>query len=73
MSVRPDIQFIDEDQPPQMYDLIIGLETLAKWKTILNFHDKTVTIDHVELPMQSLQSLDNPNMLKQLNQPSLVL
>ena len=67
MSVRPDIQFIDEDQPPPMYDLIIGLETLAEWKTILNFHDKTVTIDHVELPMQSLQSLNNnPKMLNNL-------
>ena len=66
MSVRPDIQFIDEDQPPPMYDLIIGLETLANWKAILNFHDKTVTIDHVELPMQSLQSLCNPNMLNNL-------
>ena len=50
-----------------MYDLIIGLETLSDWKTILNFHDKTVTIDHVELPMQSLQSLNNnPKMLNNL-------
>ena len=66
MSVRPDIQFIDEDQPPPMYDLIIGLEILANWKAILNFHDKTVTIDHVELPMQSLQSLRNPKILNNL-------
>jgi hypothetical protein len=66
MSVRPDIQFIDEDQPPPMYDLIIGLETLGEWKTILNFHDKTVTIDHVELPMQSLQSLSDPKILNNL-------
>ena len=32
MSVRPDIQFIDKDQPPPMYDLIIGIETLSDWK-----------------------------------------
>eukprot|EP00957_Ditylum_brightwellii_P030507 2310485-Ditylum_brightwellii.AAC.1 len=57
MSVRPNIQFIGEDRPPPMYDLIIGLETLSKWKVILNFHDKTVTIDQVKLPMKSLQSL----------------
>ena len=30
MSVRPDIQFIDEDQPPPMYGLIIGIERLAE-------------------------------------------
>ena len=51
MSGRPDIQFVDDDQPPQMHDLTICLEMLSKWETILNFHDKTVTIDHVELTM----------------------
>ena len=66
MAVRPDIQFINRDQPPSMYDLIIGLETLSEWKTIINFHNKTVTINHVELPMESLQCLSNPNMLDNL-------
>ena len=66
MSVMPDIQFIDEDQPPPMYDLIIGLETLASWKAILNFHEKTVTIDHVELPMQELEDLGDRKALNNL-------
>ena len=35
MSVTPDIQFIEEGASPPMYDLIIGLETLAHWKAIL--------------------------------------
>ena len=74
MSVRPDVQFIDEDQPPSMYDLIIDLETLSEWKTILNFHEKTVTIDHVELSMQSLISLSNPkmpnNLYRKANEPA---
>ena len=51
MLVRPDIQFIEEDQQSLMYDLIIDIETLSDWKAIFNFHDKTVTIDHVKLPM----------------------
>ena len=68
MSVRPDIQFINEDQPPPMYDLIIGIETLSEWKTILNFHDKTVTINHVKLLIQSLRNLCNPKMLNNLYQ-----
>ena len=45
-----------------MYDLIIGLETLANWKAILNFHELTLTIDHVELPMQSLHDLSDQNL-----------
>ena len=57
MSVMPDIQFIEEGQPPPVYDFIIGLETLALWKAILNFNNLRLTIDYVELPMQSLDSL----------------
>ena len=66
MSVMPDIQFIEEGQPPPMYDLIIGLETLANWKAILNFHEKTVSIDHVELPMQALEDLGDSMLLNNL-------
>ena len=66
MSVMPDIQFIEEGQPSPMYDLIIGIETLANWKAILNFHSKTLSIDHVELPMQELQSLDDTKLLNNL-------
>jgi len=57
-----------------MYDLIIGLETLAHWKAILNFHDSTVTIDHVELPMQSLGDLSDAalnNIYKEAQEPSI--
>ena len=49
-----------------MYDLIIGLETSSNWKMILNLHDKIVIINHVELPIQSLESLYNPEMLNNL-------
>ena len=69
-SVRPDIQFISEDAPLPMYDLIVGLETLANWKAILNFDDLSVTIDHVKLPMQQLQDLGNPKVLQNLYRES---
>ena len=71
MSVMPDIQFIEDGQPPPVYDLIIGLETLANWKAILNFHELTLTIDHVELPMQSLDSLGDKHELHNLYRESL--
>ena len=57
-----------------MYDLIIGLETLAKWKAILNFHELTLTINHVELPMQSLEDLNDHalhNLYKEAQEPSI--
>eukprot|EP00957_Ditylum_brightwellii_P145685 11092431-Ditylum_brightwellii.AAC.1 len=68
MSVRPGIQFIGKDQPPPMYDLIIRLETLSKSKAILNFHDRTVTIDQVKLLTESLQSLPKKKLLNNLYQ-----
>ena len=43
-----------------MYDLTIGLETLARWKAILNFHESKVTIHHVELSMQSFTANEKP-------------
>ena len=49
-----------------MYDLVIGLETLADWKAILNFHEKTVAINYVELPMQALEDLGDSNVLNNL-------
>ena len=51
-----------------MYDLIIGLEMWSNWKAILNFHDKTVTIDHVKLPIYSLQNMCSPEILDNLYQ-----
>ena len=50
-----------------MYDIIIFLETLVDWKAILNCHDKTLTINHVKLPMQDLHSLDGTKLLNNLN------
>ena len=57
-----------------MYDLLIGLENLAHWKVILNFQESTVTIDHVELPMQSLGDLSDAalnNIYKEAQEPSI--
>jgi hypothetical protein len=66
MSLMADIHFTEEGQSFPMYDLIIGLETLVNWKAISNFHDKTLTIDHVELPMQDLHSLIDSKLLNNI-------
>ena len=62
----PGIHFIEECELFPMYDLIIGLKTLINWKTILNFHGKSLTLDHVELLMQDLHYLNNPKLLHNL-------
>ena len=57
-----------------MYDLIIGLETLTNWKDILNFPDLTVTIDHVEFPIQSLGDQSDTalnNIYEEAQEPSI--
>ena len=66
MSLMPDIHFIEEGNPSPMYDLIIGLETLVNWKAMLSFHDKTLIIDNVALPMQDLHSLDGQKLLNNI-------
>ncbi len=35
-----------------IYDVIIGVKSLANMGAILNFAENTVTIDHVKLPMR---------------------
>ena len=66
MLLIPDIHAIEEDEMFQIHDLIINFETLVNWKAIINVHDKTLTIDHIKVPMQDLHSLDGPKLLNNL-------
>ena len=66
MLLIPDIHAIEEDEMFQIHDLIINFETLVNWKAIINVHDKTLTIDHIKVPMQDLHSLDGPKLLHNL-------
>ena len=42
---------LSRSDPTPMYDLILGTKTLNKLGVILNFKDKTITMDDVTLPM----------------------
>jgi hypothetical protein len=50
-AIRPDIVIIDEKDGEPMFDLILGIETLAKFGTILDFQECTIQIDHAVVPM----------------------
>ncbi len=51
-NFRPDIVQIPEGDIPPIYDVILGVKSLAKIGTVLNFAENTITIDKVELPMR---------------------
>jgi hypothetical protein len=48
--VAPDIIEYAMINEPQ-YDLILGVKTMKKYGTILDFKDKMITVDEVKLPM----------------------
>ena len=62
--LKPDIVKVPKSDAMPIYDLIIGVETLASISSILNFANQTVTIDHVTLPMRPHDSLMDPEVLE---------
>ncbi len=47
----PDIVEYSKINRPQ-YDIILGVKTMKKYGIILDFKDKMITVDEVELPMR---------------------
>jgi hypothetical protein len=43
--------------PPPLYDLIIGKQTLHDIGTVLDFKERTITIDEILLPMRNINNL----------------
>ena len=46
-NIKADILTVPETDAAPIYDLIIVIESLTKLGAILNFADKSITIDHV--------------------------
>ncbi len=55
----------DKNNRPQ-YDLILGVKTMKKYGTILDFKDKMITVDEVKLPMQNINYLQGSSTLRVL-------
>ena len=55
---RPDIVRIGENEPAPVYDLIVGVKSLANMGVVLDFAAGTLTIDKVTLPMKDVGNLD---------------
>jgi hypothetical protein len=62
---EPDIIEYDKINKPQ-YDLILGVKTMKKYGIILDFKDKTITIDEDKLLMQNINHLQGSSTLRVL-------
>ena len=72
-TFKPDVVTVPKSAPPPIYDLIIGIKSLANIGAILDFATYNLTLDNVELPMRPFDSLidhkDLSNMLQEHLEP----
>ena len=61
---RPDIIRLPKNSPKPVYDLIIGVQSLANIGCILDFASKSLTIDSIKLPMRPQDSFMDPKALR---------
>jgi hypothetical protein len=57
VRLRPDIVEYSKGGPLPLYDLIIGKQTLHDIGAILDFKERTITIDDILLPMRNINNL----------------
>ncbi len=57
VHLRPDIVEYPKGGPKPLYDLIIGKQTLHDISAVLNFKERTITIDDILLPMRNINNL----------------
>ena len=58
MQITPDVVEYDRKAMVKpVFDLILGTKTLNELGIILNFKQKMITIDEIELPMRSIDQL----------------
>ncbi len=67
VCLTPDIVEYEVGAPSPLYDLIIGKHTLHDIGAILDFKEKTITIDNILLPMRNIVKLQlKPSVTKAL-------
>ncbi len=67
VHLTPDIVEYKLGAPSPLYDLIIGKQTLHDVGVVLDFKEKTITIDSILLPMRNTVNLQlKPSVTKVL-------
>jgi hypothetical protein len=57
VHLKPDIVEYARNAAPPAYDLIPGKQTLHNLGVVLDFKEKTITIDEILLPMRNINNL----------------
>ncbi len=71
VHLRPDIVEFPQGGTPPLYNLIIGKQTLNDIGAVLDFKEKTITIDEVLLSMRNINNLQiKPSISRALKQNS---
>jgi hypothetical protein len=69
VHLTPDIVEYDAGANAPMYDLIIGKQTLHDIGAVLDFKDRSITIDNILLPMWNIANLQlKPSITRALRQ-----
>ncbi len=63
--MEPDIVRYDENNKPQYY-FILDTKTMKEFGINLDFKEKMITVDEVELPMQNINYLQGSSTLRAL-------
>ena len=67
VHLQPDIVEYDEETVEKpLFDLILGTHTMDELGIILNFKQKMITIDEIELPMTSINDMPASKLYKAL-------
>ncbi len=53
----PDSVEYSKEGPPPLYNLLIGKQTLHDIGTMMDFKERTITIDDILLPMRNINNL----------------
>ena len=57
VHLKPDIVEYARNGTPSAYDIILGKQTLHDLGVVLDFKEKTITIDEILLPMRNINNL----------------
>ncbi len=69
VRLHPDIVEYPQGGAPPLYDLIIGKQTLHDLGAVLDFKEKTITIDEILLPKKNINNLQlKPSIVRVLKQ-----
>ncbi len=61
----PDIVEYSKINRPR-YDIILGVKTMKEYGIILDFKDKMITVDEIELPMRNINYLQGSSTIRAL-------